>query len=131
MEPIYSAAQVAEMLGLTRQRVTQCARRWGIGRKLGREWMFAPADVEAIRDRQGLVGGAGHAGAVMRGIHGVDGESVRKAGARIVSGIKPGEETPSAESVARIISGIKPGEEAPRAKSVARMISGGKSLKGK
>ena len=107
MEPIYSAAAVAEELGLSRQRVTQCARRWGIGRKLGREWMFATADVEAIRDRQGLVGGAGHAGAVMRGIHGADGESVKKAGARIVSGIKPDEEAPSAESAAIMISGRK------------------------
>ena len=86
MEPIYSAADVAEVLGLSRQRVTQCARRWRIGKKLGREWMFAPADVEAIRDRQGLVGGAGHAGAAMRMIHGVDGESAKEAAARIISG---------------------------------------------
>lgn len=86
MEPIYSAAQVAEELGLSRQRVTQCARRWGIGTKLGREWMFCQADVEAIRDRQGLVGGAGHAGAVMQAIHKVDGEASAKAVARGISG---------------------------------------------
>lgn len=74
MEPIYSAGDVAEALGLSRERVTQCARRWGIGEKLGRAWMFRSADVEAIRDRQGLVGAAGHAGAVMRAIHGEGGD---------------------------------------------------------
>lgn len=107
MEPIYSAADVAEALGVSRQRVTQCARRWGLGRKLGREWIFLAADVEAIQDRQGLVGKAGHAEAAMRAIHGVDGKATEKAGARIIAGIKPGEEVPSAESVARIISGLE------------------------
>ena len=86
VEPIYSAAQVAEKIGVSRQRVTQCARRWGIGRQLAREWVFCAADVEAIRDRQGMVGGAGHAKAAMQAIQAVKGEA------------------PSAESVARIIS---------------------------
>ena len=56
MEPIYSAEEVAKKLGLSRQRVAQCARRWGLGRKLGRDWVFTDSDVGAIRDRQGMVG---------------------------------------------------------------------------
>ena len=57
---VYSVAQVAEQLRLTSGRVTQCARRWGIGRKLNREWMFTAEDVAAIKKRRGMVGGAGH-----------------------------------------------------------------------
>lgn len=60
MEPIYSADDVAAQLGMSGSRVRQAARRWGLGQKLGREWIFRDADVEAIRNRQGLVGSAGH-----------------------------------------------------------------------
>ena len=60
MEPIYSADDVAVQLGISAFRVRQAARRWGLGKKVGRQWIFRAADVEAIRNRQGLVGGAGH-----------------------------------------------------------------------
>lgn len=60
MAKIYSTAQVAENLGISPGRVTQCARRWGLGRKLNREWMFTPADVTQIEKRKGKIGFFGH-----------------------------------------------------------------------
>lgn len=43
--------QVAERLGIDPSRVIRLAAKYGIGAKLGRDWLFTAADVDALRDR--------------------------------------------------------------------------------
>jgi len=47
----YTAPDVARELRITKQRVYQIARRRGLGRKFGRDWVFTPAELEAMRVR--------------------------------------------------------------------------------
>lgn len=47
--PRYSAAQVAHMLGITRQSVHYHTRRLGVGQQIGRSYAYSDKDVLAIR----------------------------------------------------------------------------------
>ncbi len=49
---LLSAVQVAESLGISRQRVIQIAKTGEIGHKVGSTWVFTPAEVEAYRTRK-------------------------------------------------------------------------------
>lgn len=46
---LYTAAQVAEKLGLSHQRINAIARRRGIGQMIGNTRVFTVADVAAIK----------------------------------------------------------------------------------
>ena len=47
-----SSAQVAAELGITPGRVSRLARSRGVGLLVGRDWLFRPSDVDAMRTRQ-------------------------------------------------------------------------------
>ena len=44
-----TSSQVAAQLGVTRRRVVAVANLRKLGTKLGRDWVFSPADVAAMR----------------------------------------------------------------------------------
>ena len=44
--------QVAEILGIDRSRVLRLAKSRGVGWRFGRDWLFRPADVDAMRERK-------------------------------------------------------------------------------
>jgi len=44
--------QVAAELGISRDRIPRLARSRGVGQRVGRDWLFTAADVEAMRDRR-------------------------------------------------------------------------------
>jgi hypothetical protein len=46
---------VAALVGLSRQRVNQIARKRGIGQQIGKLWHFTPADIEIIQFVRGVV----------------------------------------------------------------------------
>lgn len=48
---IATTAQAAIILGITERRVRQLADAGGIGWNIGRDWLFSPADIEAMRAR--------------------------------------------------------------------------------
>ena len=48
---IYTSDEAAAELGITRRRVLQLAESRNVGRKLGRDWVFTPDDVDAMRVR--------------------------------------------------------------------------------
>ena len=48
---LMSMRELAEALGVTRQRVWQIARARGLGRKVGHALLFTQADLEAMRAR--------------------------------------------------------------------------------
>lgn len=48
-EPIYSAGDVARMLGIARQGVWYHTQRLGVGQKVGGRWLYSEKDVLAIR----------------------------------------------------------------------------------
>ena len=48
---LYTTAQVAERLGLSRRRVLALALSRGLGRKLGRDWIFDEEDIEGMQIR--------------------------------------------------------------------------------
>ncbi|WP_347243939.1 helix-turn-helix domain-containing protein [Thermogutta sp.] len=52
-EPIelYTAPMAAKRLRISLSRVYQLARRRGLGRRLGRYWIFTESEVEAMRIR--------------------------------------------------------------------------------
>ena len=43
--------QVAEILSIDRTRVLRLAKSRGVGWRFGRDWLFRPADVDAMRER--------------------------------------------------------------------------------
>jgi hypothetical protein len=47
-EELYTAAEVAERTGRSPVTVRQLARTHNIGRRLGRDWVFTAADIEAL-----------------------------------------------------------------------------------
>jgi hypothetical protein len=49
MEELLSAAEVAELLGKDPSNIRRVAKRIGIGRQIGRAWIFTAAEVEKIR----------------------------------------------------------------------------------
>lgn len=51
MDRLYSALEVAEMFGVTKRRVIFLARREGVGRIVGKSFVFTRADIEAMRPR--------------------------------------------------------------------------------
>jgi len=70
---IYTAQTAADTLGLSAASLRQYAARYGVGTKMGRDWIFNDADIEVIRSRMGKRGrpkkpaadaGGGYAGAV-------------------------------------------------------------------
>jgi hypothetical protein len=48
---VKSTAEVAELLGITRQAVSHAARRHGIGRLVGTQRVFAEGDIQQLRSR--------------------------------------------------------------------------------
>ena len=50
-EQWYTTRQVAEEIGVNVQRVRKLAGDLGIGRKVGRDWVFSGDDLEALRRR--------------------------------------------------------------------------------
>ncbi|WP_347243756.1 helix-turn-helix domain-containing protein [Thermogutta sp.] len=46
-----TAATAAQMLGISPSRIYQLARQLGLGRKLGRDWLFLIEEVNAMRVR--------------------------------------------------------------------------------
>ena len=53
---LFTAAEVAAKLGLSKASVRAYATRYDVGTKYGRDWLFTEADIEAIRNRQGKIG---------------------------------------------------------------------------
>ena len=51
-EQWYSTAQVAQELGINVSRVRVLAFQLGIGRKVGKAWVFTEEDLEALRTRR-------------------------------------------------------------------------------
>lgn len=49
---LMTTADVAAALGVTVGRVRQLARARGAGWEIGRDWLFRPEDVDALRDRR-------------------------------------------------------------------------------
>ena len=47
-----TSAQVAKGFGITPGRVSRLARSRGVGVFVGRDWLFRPSDVDAMRTRQ-------------------------------------------------------------------------------
>lgn len=56
IEQLLTSKQVAAMLGVTHGRIRQLTKSTGIGTKIGSAWIFRPADVEALRNRQTSAG---------------------------------------------------------------------------
>lgn len=54
-EDLFTTAHVAELTGRLKKTVSQIAKERGIGRKLGRDWLFTPEEVAEIQkiDRRG------------------------------------------------------------------------------
>ncbi len=52
MPDLLTTAQVAALLGISRDRVPRLARSRGVGRRVGRDWLFSPAEVAALRLRK-------------------------------------------------------------------------------
>lgn len=50
-ERLYTAQEVARLLGLSARRVRALAASRGVGRRIGPLWVFAGADVDAMRVR--------------------------------------------------------------------------------
>lgn len=49
---IYTGPQVAERLGVNPSRVRQLAAEFGVGTKIGRDWMFTDDDVDVLSARK-------------------------------------------------------------------------------
>lgn len=47
----YTARDVANLCGISVSRVHQLVRDLGIGQKIGRDWLFSAADIDAVRNR--------------------------------------------------------------------------------
>ena len=57
MTNIYSAAQVAERLGVTTGLVLKLAHKMGLGKKLSPQvWVFVPADIDQMENRNKAAG---------------------------------------------------------------------------
>ena len=50
-DPLLTTSDAALTLGITERRVRALASARRIGRRIGRQWVFAAADVEAMRIR--------------------------------------------------------------------------------
>lgn len=50
--PLLTTADVADRLGLTPSRVRALARSRGVGRRVGRDWLFDASDLERLRERK-------------------------------------------------------------------------------
>jgi hypothetical protein len=50
-DTLYTTAEVAEDLGISMARLRLIAARYGIGKKVGRDWLFTDADLEQLRQR--------------------------------------------------------------------------------
>lgn len=48
---IFTARQVANLLGIDDSRVRRLAERRGLGRKIGPVWTFTAAEIEQLRER--------------------------------------------------------------------------------
>lgn len=48
METLYTSQQIADMTARGQRAVQSLARKHGIGRKVGRDWLFTQADLDAI-----------------------------------------------------------------------------------
>jgi len=51
MMTIYTTATAATALGITPRQVGYLAKLHGLGRKLGRDWQFTPAEVQTMKLR--------------------------------------------------------------------------------
>lgn len=45
----YTSKQVAAMLGRAEISIRKLSKRFGIGTKIGRDWVYSDADVETLR----------------------------------------------------------------------------------
>lgn len=50
-DAIYTTAEAAAEVGISRPMVTHLAREHGLGRKFGKSWLFTAADLDAMRRR--------------------------------------------------------------------------------
>ena len=48
---LLNTTQAAEALGLDTSQVARLARKHGVGFKVGRDWLFAPADLQKLEKR--------------------------------------------------------------------------------
>jgi phage antirepressor YoqD-like protein len=48
---LLSVAAAAEQLGIKERRMQVLIREHGLGRRIGRDWVLTPADVERVRTR--------------------------------------------------------------------------------
>lgn len=52
IEGLYTTQSAARELGIDQSRVKRMAATRGLGRKLGRAWLFSREDLEAMRSRK-------------------------------------------------------------------------------
>jgi transposase len=50
---LFTTTQVAEMTGIKRRSVTLAANRYGVGTKMGRDWLFTAEDIVKLKGRPG------------------------------------------------------------------------------
>jgi len=50
---LLSVADAAEQLGIKERRMQVLIREHNLGRRIGRDWVLTPADVERVRSRPG------------------------------------------------------------------------------
>lgn len=53
---IYTAAEAAQKLGLSKESLRVYAGRYKVGRRHGRDWFFTDKDIEVIRSHKGKRG---------------------------------------------------------------------------
>lgn len=53
---MYTTTDAARRLRLSSRRIRQAIQSYGVGRKIGRDWMLSETDIEYIRQRIGQVG---------------------------------------------------------------------------
>ncbi|MBM3940458.1 MAG: helix-turn-helix domain-containing protein [SAR202 cluster bacterium] len=49
---LLTAGDTARALGISQSRLWRLARSRDLGRRLGRSWVYTPADVEVLRERR-------------------------------------------------------------------------------
>ena len=55
-DSLFSTAEASQLLAIASRTVRQHAQAHNIGRRIGRDWIFDPRDIELIRDRIGRRG---------------------------------------------------------------------------
>ena len=50
---LYNKDQAAELLGIAPNSMREYARKYAVGQKVGRDWVFTDEDIEKLRQRPG------------------------------------------------------------------------------